>query len=147
MSAPASPLLIIASHGQLASAMLETARLILGSLEPAVAVCLTQNGTLEQLEKEIAEALADSGAAPRPAILLVDLFGGSCSNVAAKLLRKAIVDQAPLRVIAGFNLAMLIEFAFSRERYTLDELADRMIDAGKRACLDVNTKYLGVAGR
>lgn len=140
------PMLIIASHGRLAAAALETARLILGTLDPAVAVCLEENGTLEQIEREIAAAMS-AGDAPRPAILLVDLFGGSCSNVAAKLLRKAIVDGVKLRVIAGFNLAMLIEFAFSRERYALDELADRMIDAGKRACLDVNTKYLGVSGQ
>jgi mannose/fructose-specific phosphotransferase system component IIA len=140
------PLLIIASHGSLGKAALECARLIFGPLEPAVALGLEPSGRLEEIEKGIDEARLEYGA-DRPVILLVDLFGGSCSNVAAKVLKRTSDAGAAIRVIAGFNLAMLIEFAFSREKFELDALADRMIEAGRKACLDVNGKVRGVGAR
>lgn len=144
MTAPVTPLLVIASHGVLSRAALDTARQILGALADAHAVCLEPSVALEEMEQEILRVLeADPD---RPALLLVDLFGGSCSNVAARLIRRAATQGRKLRVIAGFNLAMLIEFAFSKDRFALDDLATRMIEAGRKACLDVNARYQGVQG-
>lgn len=144
MTPGAIPLLIIASHGSLALAILESARQIFGPIEPAVGIALEPSGRLEEIEKGIDEARMAHGI-DRPVILLVDLFGGSCSNVAAKVLKRSGDQGGSIRVIAGFNLAMLIEFAFSREKLEIDALADRMIEAGRRACLDVNGKMRGVA--
>lgn len=138
-----TPLLILASHGNLGVAALESASLIFGPIEGAVALGLPPSGRLEDIERGILEARRESGP-ERPVILLVDLFGGSCSNVATRLLKTAVEGSAPMRVIAGFNLAMLIEFAFSRGKYDLNQLADRMIEAGKKACLDVNARARGI---
>ena len=139
-----APLLILASHGRLATAALESAAQICGPIEGSVALGLPPSGRIEEIEKGILGARRDHGP-ELPVILLVDLFGGSSSNVATKLLKTAIEGYAPMRVIAGFNLAMLIEFAFSRGKYDLDQLADRMIEAGRKACLDVNARLRGVA--
>jgi len=138
-----APLLILVSHGNLGAAALESASLIFGPIEGAAAIGLPPSGRLEDLERQVHAARREFGP-DRPVILLVDLFGGSCSNVATKLLKSPIEGQAPLRVVAGFNLAMLIEFAFSRGKYDLDQLADRMIEAGKKACLDVNARARGI---
>lgn len=138
-----TPLLIVASHGRLAQSALDSACQIFGAIEPAAAIGLDPNGRLEDIEQQIMEERVRHGA-DRPTVLLVDLFGGSCSNVGAKILRKQGEGTAPMRVIAGFNLAMLIEFAFNKEKYDLDVLADRMIEAGRKACLDVNAKLKGV---
>lgn len=139
------PILIIASHGRLAAAALESACQIFGPIESASAVALEPNGRLEDLESSLKGILrAHPG---RPAILLVDLFGGSCANVGARILKAVDPAIGPVRVIAGFNLAMLVEFAFSRDKMELDALADRMLEAGRKACLDVNAKLKGVAGR
>lgn len=139
------PLLIIASHGKLAQAALDSACQIFGSIEPSAALGLDANGRLEDLEAAIRDLRRERPT--QPILLLVDLFGGSCANVAARFLKSSPADAPPLRVIAGFNLAMLVEFAFSRDKMDLDALADRMIEAGKKACLDVNAKLRGVAGR
>jgi mannose/fructose-specific phosphotransferase system component IIA len=141
-----APLLVIASHGSLGRAALESARQIFGPIEPAVALALEPSGRLEEIEKGIDEARERYGL-DRPVILLVDLFGGSCSNVAAKILKRPGDAGIGVRVIAGFNLAMLIEYAFSREKFDIDGLADRMIEAGRKACLDVNGKVRGVGAR
>lgn len=136
-----APLLIIASHGDVARAALETAVAILGPVEPSAAIGLDANGRLEDLEKGI-RAARESHGREKPVIVMVDLFGGSCSNVATKLLRTAEAGDGPMRVIAGFNIPMIVEYAFSRTKYDTDKLADRVIEAGKKACLDVNAKVL-----
>ena len=138
-----TPLLVLASHGDLATAALESAAQIFGPIEGSVAIGLPPSGRLEEIEKGVLGARHDFGV-ERPVILLVDLFGGSSSNVATKLLKTMPEGFGPMRVVAGFNLAMLIEFAFSRGKYGLDALADRMIEAGRKACLDVNARVQGV---
>ncbi len=137
------PILIIASHGHLAQAALESACQIFGPIPGASAVGLEPSGRLEDVEKAIEETRRAQGA-DRPVILLVDLFGGSCSNIGARLIKKRQESDPPLRVIAGFNLAMLIEFAFSRDKMDAEALADRLLEAGRKACLDVNAKLKGV---
>lgn len=133
------PLLIVASHGDVAKAALRTATQILGAIEPSEAIGLESDGRLEDLEKGIRAARGKHGRT-LPCIILVDLFGGSCSNVASKLVRTLEPDDGPVRVIAGFNVPMIIEFAFSRGKYDFDALADKVMEAGKKACIDVNAK-------
>ncbi len=140
-AAAALPLLIIASHGAVGQAALETCSQILGPIEPAAAIGLDVHGRLEDVERGIV-AVREHHGRERPTIILVDLFGGSCANVAAKILKSRTEQDAPIRVIAGFNIPMIIEFAFSRSKYPLDKLADRIIEAGKKACLDLNAKVL-----
>lgn len=145
MSEHPAPVLVIASHGRLARAALDSAAQIFGPIDSAFALGLEPNGRLEDLEAELRELRARHP--DRPMLLFVDLFGGSCANVAARAVKTAPPDAAPLRVIAGFNLAMLVEFAFSRDKMPIDALAERMIEAGRKACIDVNAKLKGVAGR
>jgi len=134
------PLLIVASHGNMASSAIESTFQIFGRFDNVIAIGLDQNGRLDEFELSILDARKNFGF-DRPTLLLVDLFGGSCSNVGAKLLKKQKETDFPLRIIAGFNLAMLIEFAFSRDKYDFDQLVDRILEAGKKACLDVNAKF------
>lgn len=138
-----SPVLIVASHGSLAKSALESAVQIFGEIEGSAAIGLDPDGRLEDIEKEIIEITNKLGK-ERPVLLLVDLFGGSCSNVAAKLLKLRKDGDSPIRIVAGFNLAMLIEYAFSKDKYEFEPLANRILEAGRKACLDVNAKFQGL---
>ncbi|RMH54014.1 MAG: PTS sugar transporter subunit IIA [Candidatus Hydrogenedentota bacterium] len=142
MGEETGPYLILASHGNLAREALSTATRILGPIEGAEAICLGQDGTLEGIERSITEILEREQG--RPVLLMVDLFGGSCSNVAARVLQRES-EKRTLAVVAGFNLAMIIEFVFSRAQFSIEDLSRRVIDAGRKACLDVAGKYRRLA--
>lgn len=132
--------LVVVSHGQMAVETLNTARQILGHCPGVQAISLRPDESLETAEASIRKALrTDDGW--KDSIVLVDLFGGSCSNVAVRIWNAAEKEGARLRIVAGFNLAMLVEFSFIRESLTLDEAADKLLDAGRTACLDVGEKF------
>jgi len=64
----------------------------------------------------------------RPAVLFVDLPGGSCLTTSVRL-AKGATDVA---VVTGVNLAMLLDFVFHRELAPADA-ARRAADAGSKA--------------
>ena len=76
-------------------------------------------------------ALADRLTAAiggKPAVLFVDLPGGSCLTGAVRYAR----GKVDLAVVTGVNLAMLLDFVFHRD-VTPAEAARRAAEAGARA--------------
>lgn len=67
-------------------------------------------------------------------IVLTDMFGGTPSNLAI-----SILDKAPVEVIAGVNLPMLIKLASVRGTEPLSVAIEKAQDAGR--------KYIHVASR
>jgi PTS system mannose-specific IIA component len=67
-------------------------------------------------------------------VVLTDMFGGTPSNLAI-----SIMDKAPVEVIAGVNLPMLIKLASLRETIKLPEAVAKAQEAGR--------KYIAVASR
>ena len=69
-------------------------------------------------------------------LILADLVGGTPFNTAAAL-RKARADKR-IKVIAGVNMAALVEAVFSRPMYGLDELAAALLSAGREGLRDLD---------
>lgn len=67
-------------------------------------------------------------------VVLTDMFGGTPSNLAI-----SIMDKAPVEVIAGVNLPMLIKLASLRETTKLPDAVAKAQEAGR--------KYIAVASR
>jgi len=74
------------------------------------------------------EARVQQAVGAEPAIIFVDLPSGSCYFAAMRGLGR----QDHVRVIAGVNLTMLVDFVFHREA-DLDRAAARAREVGGRA--------------
>jgi len=64
-----------------------------------------------------------------PAVLFVDLPGGSCFTSSARYAKQG---GANIAVVTGVNLAMLLDFVFNRD-IPPSEAARRAVDAGGKA--------------
>jgi PTS system mannose-specific IIA component len=110
--------------------------MIMGRVSLLRAVGLRSDQGLDDLEREIKKAwrgLEQGGA--EQVLILVDMFGGSCSNVAARLVSEKEAKQAA--VITGVNLPMVLEAAIDRDLYPLEALVNKIVEAGRKSIVDV----------
>jgi mannose/fructose-specific phosphotransferase system component IIA len=113
---------VVVSHAELAAALVTATRAISGV-----------DGVLEAVSNEGCdpEALAariDKALGKGPAVLFVDLPGGSCLTSALRLSR----GRTSVAVVTGVNLAMLLDFVFHRD-LSPAEAAQRAAQAGGQA--------------
>jgi mannose/fructose-specific phosphotransferase system component IIA len=117
---------VVLAHADLAAALVGAAQAIAGDdtgLTPVSNAGCDRAAIAARLETAV-------GAGP--ALIFTDLAGGSCTTVAATVAR----DRPELRVVAGANLAMLLEFAFHRAE-PLEAVAERVAAAGRAAVREV----------
>jgi len=119
--------LLIISHCDLGREFLNAAELIVGRLEGADAIAITQASESKELLKAIDEKIKnlDHG---QGVLVLTDMFGGTPSNLSLSFLKEQTVE-----VLTGVNLPMVIAVAQDRERLTLSELGEKAEKAGRRS--------------
>lgn len=124
------------AHGDLAEELIKSVAMIMGRVPLLRAVGLHPDQGLDDLQAAIeatGRELEQGGA--EQLLLLVDMFGGSCSNVAARL----VVEKDPghVALITGMNLPMVLEAAIDRDLYSLPDLTHKVVEAGKKSVVDV----------
>jgi len=110
------------SHAALAQALVSAVRAIAG-VDGALTPVSNDGCDSGALSARIAEAIG-----PGPAVLFVDLPGGSCLTSAVRLAK----GRAEIAVVTGVNLAMLLDFVFHRD-VSPEQAARRAADAGGKA--------------
>ena len=125
--------MLLVTHGRLADEFRGALEHVVGVQEAIGTICIGPDDDMEQRRRDILDAVraADQGEG---VILLTDMFGGTPSNLAI-----SVMDDAPVEVIAGVNLPMLIKLASVRgEKPLAAAIADAQ-DAGR--------KYINVASQ
>jgi len=117
--------IIVASHGDLACALIRAVELIAGQQDELHCLGLASGEDVNAFGTRLA-VLTDI---KQPCLVLVDMAGGTPWNVA--LARPGQSTQ--MRVVSGVSLPMLLEVALSRERLSLDDLANLAVAAGTQA--------------
>jgi PTS system mannose-specific IIA component len=119
--------LLIISHCEVGKEFLNAAELIVGSLEFADAISVTQLTESKEMLTEISSKIKalDSG---QGVLILTDMFGGTPSNLSLSFLKEEMVE-----VLTGVNLPMVIAVAQDRDRLTLKELGEKAEQAGRRS--------------
>jgi PTS system mannose-specific IIA component len=118
---------VVVTHGQLATELLNAAETIVGDLPGFAAISIGWHEDVEQAREEIGQAISrlETGDG---VIVLTDMFGGTPSNLAMSLLEEGRVE-----VVTGVNLPMLIKLANLRETVPLQEVARRIREDGRNA--------------
>jgi len=118
---------VVVTHGQLATELLNAAEMIVGSLPRFAAVSIGWHDDVGvarlAIERAIAKVDASGGV-----LVLTDMFGGTPSNLGLSLLAAGRVE-----VVTGVNLPMLIKLAKTPEEADLLELARDLREHGRAA--------------
>jgi PTS system mannose-specific IIA component len=118
---------VVVTHGQLATELVNSAEMIVGDLPHFTAVSIGWHDDVTDAREDIAQAIervrGDGGV-----LLLTDMFGGTPSNLGMTFLEK---DR--LEVITGVNLPMLIKLAGKTRSSDLLAVAQEMREHGRNA--------------
>jgi len=113
---------IVVSHSAVAQSLVAAVAAIAG-VEDALLPVSNEGCDEPALADRLTAAIGG-----KPAVLFVDLPGGSCLTGAVRYAR----GKVDLAVVTGVNLAMLLDFVFHRD-VTPAEAARRAAEAGARA--------------
>ncbi|MFO7303451.1 MAG: PTS sugar transporter subunit IIA [Acidobacteriota bacterium] len=139
-----SPLgVVVVTHGQLATELLNAAEMIVGDLPRFVALSIGWHDEVTVAREALGRAIArvsDDGRLP--VLILTDMFGGTPSNIALSFLREGRIE-----VVTGVNLAMLIKLARVPRELDLLTLARELCDDGREAIRVASDLLRGRPGR
>jgi PTS system mannose-specific IIA component len=120
--------IVIVTHRQLGDALIEAAAFIMGNRpEALVSVSIDLNESANVLRGKIADGIkkvkSEDGV-----LILTDMFGGTPSNLSYSFL-----EEGHIEVISGVNLPILIQAANTRSKMSLNELAVKLEEFGKKS--------------
>ena len=118
---------VVVTHGQLATELVNAAEMIVGDLPQFTAVSIGWHDDVNDAREDILHAI-ERVRGEEGVLLLTDMFGGTPSNIGMTFLEK---DR--LEVITGVNLPMLIKLASLNEKASLIDAAREMREHGRNA--------------
>lgn len=122
---------VVVTHGNLATELVSAAETIINEdIHHVTAISIGWHDDVETAREQIGKAIerVNQGAG---VLVLTDMFGGTPTNLASTFL-----GRAPIEVVTGVNLPMILRLADQQPDETLAEIAPRVRDQGK------NTIYL-----
>jgi PTS system mannose-specific IIA component len=117
--------LLIVTHCDLGAELLNAAEFIVGKVDKADTVAITETTGSEKLRKWIENKVAALNSGDG-VIILTDMFGGTPSNLSLSFLKDEQIE-----VLTGVNLPMLIAIIQNRSDMKLSALAEKAQEAGK----------------
>jgi PTS system mannose-specific IIA component len=118
---------VVVTHGQLATELLNATEMIVGDLPRFAAVSIGWHDEVNDAREDIAQAI-DRVRGDKGVLLLTDMFGGTPTNLGLTFLEADRVE-----VITGVNLPMLIKLASLQSSQDLLGVAREMRDHGRAA--------------
>ena len=118
---------VVVTHGQLATELVNAAEMIVGDLPRFTAVSIGWHDDVNDAREDIAQAI-ERVRSSDGVLLLTDMFGGTPSNLGMTFLETDRVE-----VITGVNLPMLIKLAGLRGSSNLLAVAKEMREHGRNA--------------
>jgi PTS system mannose-specific IIA component len=117
---------VVVTHGTLASELLNAAQTIVGEIHHITAVSIGWHDDVDHAREEIGRAIkrVEAGAG---VLVLTDMFGGTPTNLAC-----TFIGEAPIEVVTGVNLPMIIKLADQQNDESLAVVARRVRDQGQK---------------
>jgi mannose/fructose/sorbose-specific phosphotransferase system IIA component len=125
--------IVLAAHGPLPEALLESADMILGDTENIFPLKLMPGDSLEGLIDRMRDVVQEADAG-QGVLILLDLFGGTPSNAAALISQQV----EGVHAVSGVNVPMLLETLLARQ--SSDDvlaLADTATNSGTQGIVNV----------
>lgn len=126
--------ILLVTHGDFGKELLKSSELIIGKIENAESISFHQGESFEELLNQV-EATVDK-LSKNDLIVFTDMYGGSPYNAVTRAMKSRKFYH-----ITGINFPLFIDIAVSRDSYTMEEVAEKIIKNGKKSIVFVNEKF------
>ncbi|MEM4947200.1 MAG: PTS sugar transporter subunit IIA [Thermosphaera sp.] len=128
--------IVLITHGKYGEGLVDALALLLGdeAIKGIHVIALGPLDSPESLYEKIKDVV-NRVDHEKGVLILVDLFGGTPSRVAAQLL----LEGFNVEVISGVNLPMLVEIVLQRDK-TAKDLVEIAIRSGVEGIVDIGEK-------
>ena len=113
--------IVVTGHGQYAEGVMSAIRLVAGAPEQVQVVNFTEGEGVEELKSHMIQAI--NALESEDVLLMTDILGGSPFNVAVQLLAEPVGRN--LKVVAGANMASIVQAVFMRGNVPFEQLPAR----------------------
>lgn len=129
--------ILIMTHGHAGEALVESSKMIIGNNVKVESLSLLPGMSMEDLMNQAKDIIQRQEST----LLMVDLYGGTPSNVAM-----ALTGICNAKCVSGLNLGMLMETLMVKEanpNISLEELQQVALKAGQQAVKAYDYSNLG----
>ncbi len=120
--------ILIITHGEFGIGLMKSIEMIMGPQKNVNALGLKPGQSVDDLRIQVREVVAHNEEQNLETVVLVDLLGGSPSNVALSLLRDYAVN-----ILTGVNMPMLVQIL---QFYNTEEDTDKLIADVKKTAAE-----------
>ncbi|MFV0479941.1 MAG: PTS sugar transporter subunit IIA [Anaerorhabdus sp.] len=121
--------ILLVSHGEMAEGTKKAAEMIAGKSEQLEALCLSEDGDIEQFKKELSSKF-NGYSKESQVIVVADLMGGSPYLAVLEMLGKQNKLNEVV-AIAGMNLPLVLSLILSGENSSRDSIKEMIEDSKK----------------
>lgn len=121
--------ILLLTHGGWGEKLIDSIKMIFGSTDRITEIPLMASETFQEYYKKVRNKVSNLS---ENSLLMADLYGGTTSNVSAKL-----SQEFKINVVSGLNANMLLEAVASIDNLGDREVVERIVASGKHGCKNV----------
>jgi PTS system mannose-specific IIA component/fructoselysine and glucoselysine-specific PTS system IIA component len=124
---------LIATHGELSKAFIETVELIAGKSINVSYFGMTKLKSGDMAKEELKKIIRNKKE-DEHFIVLTDVFGGSVTNICTELL----LEKDDFDIITGLNLPMMLTMILAGEETSIEETITEGVRAAQEGIIHIN---------
>jgi PTS system ascorbate-specific IIA component len=124
--------ILLVTHDNIGSSLLESLQKMLGTLPMPVKVLPIYHGSEPTVFRSHVEKLCQSLNQGQGVLILTDLYGATPAMIA-----RSVIGKGRIRMVSGVNFPMLVKL-MNHPSTDLDKLANSALIGGCQGILDVN---------
>ncbi|NLW15596.1 MAG: PTS sugar transporter subunit IIA [Erysipelothrix sp.] len=133
--------ILIVTHGPLASALVETSNMIMGS-DSNISTLSLLEGVDPEVYKEEVHKMIDDIYNENGLIILADLYGGTPANIVlSKLFELGFPND--ILTYSGVNLPLLLEVVAMSSNGTIESIKNNISQVKSDLICDITSKFKG----
>ena len=121
--------ILLLTHGDWGKYIIDAGKMIVGNVDRVSQISLNPADTFEEFYEKVENKVSEM---KEGSLVITDIFGGTTTNVAAKLSLSYKIN-----IISGLNAPLLFEALLNIDSINEDSILDSIVEEGRDSCKNI----------